>query len=67
MPVFGFPGTSTNVRPPIGFRRRLAEAAFGERRNVAVGYRFSEGRYERLPALVADLLGRNVAVSPPAA
>jgi hypothetical protein len=63
MPVIGFVGTSTaNVPPLIGFRRGLAEAGFVEGRNVAVEYRFSEGRYERLPELVADLLGRNVAV-----
>jgi putative tryptophan/tyrosine transport system substrate-binding protein len=63
MPVIGYLGTSTaNVAPLIGFRRGLAEAGFVEGRNVAVEYRFSEGRYERLRALVADLLGHNVAV-----
>jgi putative ABC transport system substrate-binding protein len=63
MPVVGFLGTSTaNVPPLIGFRNGLAEAGFVEGRNVAVEYRFSEGRYERLPALVAELVARNVAV-----
>jgi hypothetical protein len=63
MPVIGFLGTSTaNVPPLIGFRSGLAEAGFVEGRNIAVEYRFSEGRYERLPELVADLLGRNMAV-----
>jgi putative ABC transport system substrate-binding protein len=63
IPLVGFLGTSTaNVTPQIGFRRGLAETGFVEGRNVAVEYRFSEGRYERLPELVADLLGRNVAV-----
>jgi putative tryptophan/tyrosine transport system substrate-binding protein len=62
-PPVGFLGTSTaNVTPLIGFHRGLAEAGLVEGRNVAVEYRFSEGRYERLPELVADLLGRSVAV-----
>jgi ABC-type uncharacterized transport system substrate-binding protein len=63
LPLVGFLGTSTANTPPlVGFRRGLAEAGFVEGRNVAVEYRYSEGRYDRLPALVAELLGRNVAV-----
>jgi ABC-type uncharacterized transport system substrate-binding protein len=63
LPLVGFLGTSTANTPTLtGFRRGLAEAGFVEGRNVAVEYRYSEGRYDRLPALVAELLGRNVAV-----
>jgi putative tryptophan/tyrosine transport system substrate-binding protein len=64
MPVIGFLGvTSTENSPPlIGFRRGLGEAGFVEGRNVAVEYRLAEGRYDRLPALVAELVGRNAAV-----
>jgi putative tryptophan/tyrosine transport system substrate-binding protein len=63
MPVIGFLGTSTASSPPvIGFHRGLGEAGFVEGRNIAVEYRFSEGRYDQLPVLVAELVGRNVAV-----
>src|SRR5262245_52767737 len=63
MPVVGFLGTSTSNNPTqIGFLRGLGEAGFFEGRNVAIEYRFTEGRYERLPALVAELIERNVSV-----
>ena len=63
MPVVGFLGTSTANNPTLtGFRRGLGEAGFVEGRDVAVEYRLTEGQYDRLPALVAELVGRNVAV-----
>jgi putative ABC transport system substrate-binding protein len=45
-----------------GFRRGLAEYEFLEGHNVAIEYRWAEGRLDRLPSLVADLLDRNVDV-----
>jgi putative ABC transport system substrate-binding protein len=44
------------------FRRGLAEVEFVEGQNVVVENRWAEGRLDRLPALVAELVGRQVAV-----
>jgi hypothetical protein len=43
-------------------RRGLVEAGFVENQNVAIEFRFSEGRDDQLPSLAADLVGLNVAV-----
>jgi putative ABC transport system substrate-binding protein len=44
------------------FRKGLSEAGYAEGQNVIVDYHWLEGRYERLPAVVADLVRRRVAV-----
>ena len=46
----------------IPFRQGLKEAGFVEGQNVAIEYRYAENQVDRLPALVADLLQRPVAL-----
>jgi putative tryptophan/tyrosine transport system substrate-binding protein len=65
MPVVGFlrstsPADSTNFVTAFG--QGLKEAGFVEGQNVVIEYRWAEGQNERLPALVADLIRRKVAV-----
>jgi putative tryptophan/tyrosine transport system substrate-binding protein len=44
------------------FRKVLAEVGYVEGRNIAIEYRFAEGQYDQLPAMVADLVRRQVAL-----
>ena len=65
MPVVGF----VNIRSPepsgrnaTAFRKALNETGYVEGQNVMVEYHWLEGRYDRLPPLMADLVRRRVAV-----
>jgi putative tryptophan/tyrosine transport system substrate-binding protein len=65
VPVVGFlhsVSADPMVTHALAFRRGLAETGYVEGQNVAVEYRWAEGRYDRLPALAADLVRRRVAV-----
>ena len=65
MPVIGFlNGGAANAseRYLAAFRQGLSETGFSEGRNVTVEYHWMEGQYNRVPALVADLVRRQVAV-----
>src|SRR6266498_5982926 len=64
MPVIGFLSasagpqrTSRDCVPPRSERSWLCEG-----HNVAIIYRWADGQYDRLPALAADLVGRQVVV-----
>ena len=64
MPIIGFlDSSSADEYAPIlaAFRSGLTEAGFIEGRNVAIEYRWADARYDRLPALAAELVGVPVA------
>jgi len=63
--VVGFinAGTSdASARLAAAFRKGLSETGYVEDQNVAVEYHWLEGKYDRLPSLMADLVRRRVAV-----
>jgi putative ABC transport system substrate-binding protein len=65
MPAIGFlgGGTAEGSREFVAiFRQGLVEAGYAEDRNVAIEYRWANGHYDRLPALVAELVARRVSV-----
>ena len=65
MPVVGLINAGTPdgaARYAAAFRNALNEAGYVEGQNVTVEYHWLEGRYDRLPALIADLVRRRVAV-----
>jgi putative tryptophan/tyrosine transport system substrate-binding protein len=65
MPVVGFLNTREPGADPHlldAFRRGLKETGYVEGQNVAIEYRWAYNQYDRLPALAADLVRRQVTV-----
>src|SRR5205809_8134507 len=65
MPVIGYLGSATpdaNALLLPAFHAGLSETGYVEGQNVMVEYRWAESRFDRLPALAADLVGRKVDV-----
>src|ERR1051325_1235553 len=65
LPVIGFLGSRASGDDPqllTAFRQGLREAGYVDGHNVAIEYRFAENQYDRLSALAADLVRRQVAV-----
>ena len=65
MPVIGFLGSAS--ADPVAyliaaFRQGLSEGGYVDGQNVAIEYRWAEGQYDRLPAMVSELLRRHVAM-----
>jgi putative tryptophan/tyrosine transport system substrate-binding protein len=65
MPLVGFVnGASPDGYAPMvaAFRQGLKEAGYIEGQNVTIEFRWAEGHYDSLPAMIADLIRRQVSV-----
>jgi putative ABC transport system substrate-binding protein len=65
VPVIGFVdggSAESRARPAAAFRRGLGEAGYVEGQNVIIEYHWLESQYDRVVALIADLVRRHVAV-----
>jgi putative ABC transport system substrate-binding protein len=65
MPVIGYLSVGApdvSAQSVAAVRQGLSETGYVEGKNLAIEYRWAEGHYDRLAALVADLVGRKVEV-----
>jgi putative ABC transport system substrate-binding protein len=62
LPTIGYIDSDIERTRPLAFLQGLAEAGFIEGRNVAIEYRWTDGRLEPIPEMTADLVRRQVTV-----
>jgi ABC-type uncharacterized transport system substrate-binding protein len=65
MPIIGYLGSAspaTGAQTLVGLRESLAEAGYVDGRNVTIEPRWAEGQYNRLPAMAAEMVRRQVTV-----
>ena len=65
LPVIGYLSGRTadaDASTLVSVRRGLADVGYAEGRNVAIEYRFADGRYDRVSGLLTDLTQRKVGV-----
>jgi putative ABC transport system substrate-binding protein len=65
MPVIGFLSARSPAESAVdlaAFRQGLGQTGYFDGKNIAIEYRWAEGRYDRLPMLAAELVARNVGV-----
>jgi len=65
IPMIGFLGSASPAQSApfvAAFRKGLNETGYAEGKNVAIEFRWAEGQYDRLPALAAEQVRRQVAV-----
>jgi ABC-type uncharacterized transport system substrate-binding protein len=65
VPLIGFMSSRSSAESAYlvaAFRKGLSEEDYIEGRNVAIEFRWANGRYDQLPALAADLIQQRIAV-----
>ena len=65
MPVIGYVGTGSRESDAFrlpSFHKGLSDSGYVEGRNVSIEYRWADGHNDRLPAIMAELVRRKVAV-----
>jgi putative ABC transport system substrate-binding protein len=65
MPMVGFLSSRSETDSAlhvVAFRQALSEVGYIEGQNVAIAYRWADGKYDRLPEMARDLVSRRASV-----